>query len=297
MKLATALLLVGSIILEPLTAAPQTTTTLRLVYFHSKVFGNNRMLRVLLPPGYDSVAQRGVRYPVLYLNDGQDLFDPRLSTYHSGSQLLQDKMDALYARGAVRRIIIVGMDNAGGHRNRRPNEYLPWPDNTLHRPSLPHPQGKSYPQFVVGEVMPYIQSHFRVTADPEETGIGGASYGALAAIYAVAKAPGRFGRLLIESPSVYSDDYHLIKVVAGMMVVPKRIAIGVGTDEDGDPSCDQHHPPEPEMIDVTILRAALDGVSHGRSTMLLTVAPCAKHVPPAFGARFPAAVSFLFGHS
>ncbi len=183
---------------------PTRATTLRLINFHSRVFNNDRFLRVLLPPGYDLPAQRHSRYPVLYLSDGQDLFDPEASTFHSGSWLLRNRMDKLYANAAIPPIIIVGIDNAG--HQMRPNEYLPWPDNTL-RPPMPHPHGAEYPTFMVREVMPYIQKHFRTLSDAKYVGIGGASYGAQIAIYTVAREPGRFGRLLIESPSVYSDNY------------------------------------------------------------------------------------------
>lgn len=271
---------------------PANNSTLRIVYFHSHIFGNNRLLRLLLPPGYDLPANVGVRYPVLYLNDGQDLFAPATSTFHNGSWLLADRMDALYANGAVPPMIIVGIDNAG-HR-MRPNEYLPWPDVTL-RPAMPHPHGNDYPAFIAKEVMPYVQTHFRVREDAQGTGIGGASYGAQIAAYAAARLPGRFGRLLIESPSVYADNYHLIRVVQAMRSVPDRISIGVGTNENGSPSCVPGQPPDDEMKDVLRLRDALSTASHKRSVVLLNVVECAKHIPPAFGARFPVAMKFLYG--
>jgi enterochelin esterase-like enzyme len=275
-------------------AQPTDFTSLQLVYFHSTIFDNTRMLRVLLPPGYDSTDQRLRRYPVLYLNDGQDLFDPRTSTFHNGSWSLLDRMERLYADRAIAPMIIVGIDNAG-HR-KRPNEYLPWPDTTL-RPALPQPHGKNYPSFVVHEVMPYVQTHFRTLTAPRYTGIGGASYGALIAIYTVGREPGRFGRLLIESPSVYPDNYHLIRVVQSMPIVPRRISIGIGTNEDGAASCTLTHPAGEELQDVLRLRAAFLSASRGRSKVLLDVVTCAKHEPGAFGARFPAAIEFLYGKS
>lgn len=274
------------------TTQPDDKSTLKLVYFHSVIFGNNRLLRILLPPGYYQIANASVRYPVLYLNDGQDLFDPAKSTFHNGSWMLANRMDALYANGSVPPMIIVGIDNAG-HR-MRPNEYLPWPDDTL-RPAMPHPHGNLYPAFIAREVMPYVQTHFRVLEGTQATGIGGSSYGAQIAIYAAARLPGRFSRLLIESPSVYADNYHLIRVVQAMRSVPDRVSIGVGTNESGLPSCVPGQPPDDELKDVLRLRNALSIASHRRSVVLLHVVDCAKHVPPAFGARFPDAVKFLYG--
>ena len=275
-----------------LAAQPTPSTSLQLVYFHSTIFDNDRLLRILLPPGYDSPNQHLRRYPVLYLNDGQDLFDPRTSTFHNGSWSLLYRMERLYADRALAPMIIVGIDNAG--HVKRPDEYLPWPDTTL-RPALPQPHGKNYPSFVVHEVMPYVQSHFRTLTAPRYTGIGGASYGALIAIYTAAREPGRFRRLLIESPSVYPDNYHLIRVVQSMPIVPPRISIGIGTNEDGAASCTLTHPAGEELQDVLRLRAAILSASRGRSKVLLDVVTCAKHEPGAFGARFPAAIEFLYG--
>ena len=264
-----------------------------LLRFHSAVFANDRTIRVLLPPGYTRPDQASRRYPVLYLNDGQDLFDPHLSTFRNGgSYLLGDRMQALYAEKAVRPLIIVGIDNAG--HSLRPNEYLPWPDTTL-RPWMPHPHGKRYPAFMTQELMPFIQARFRVLTDAADTGVGGASYGALAAVCLVTQRPGRFGRLLVESPSVYPNGYALISAVNSAQNLPSRIWIGVGTNEDGDDICIAGRPPEPELSDVWRLANALMRRQRGSSSLRLTVIDCARHRNAAFGARFSGAVKFLFG--
>ena len=112
-----------------------------VVRFHSAVFANDRTIRVLLPPGYARPDRASRRYPVLYFNDGQDLFDPHLSTFHNGgSYLLRDRMQALYAENAVRPLIIVGIDNAG--HSLRPNEYLPWPEH-----AAPHAEPRKFTTF------------------------------------------------------------------------------------------------------------------------------------------------------
>ncbi len=272
-------------------AAPQVV----LVRFHSTVFANNRTIRVLLPPGYGRHDRASLRYPVLYLNDGQDLFDPRLSTFRNGgSYLLKDRMQVLYGENAIPPMIIVGIDNAG--YRQRPNEYLPWPDTTL-RPWMPHPHGKLYPTFMTQELMPFIQVRFRVLTDVADTGVGGASYGALAAIYLVTQRPGRFGRLLVESPSVYPNNYALIGAVNSARSLPSRISIGAGTNEDGDSSCIPGHPPQPELLDVWRLTDAVMRRQGASSSLRLTVIDCARHRNADFGARLPRAIEFLFGKS
>jgi predicted alpha/beta superfamily hydrolase len=266
-----------------------------LIQFHSTIFANDRTIRILLPPGYAQHDRASRSYPVLYLNDGQDLFDPNLSTfYNGGSYLLKDRMQALYAENAVRPMIIVGIDNAG--HGLRPNEYLPWPDTTL-RPWMPHPHGSLYPAFMTQEIMPFIQARFRVLTDVADTGVGGASYGALAAIYLVTQRPGRFGRLLVESPSVYPNDYALIGVVNSARSLPSRISIGAGTNEDGHSICIPRHSPQPELLDVWRLTDALMRRQRESSSLRLTVIDCARHRNADFGARFPGAVEFLFGQS
>ncbi|HEY3675903.1 MAG TPA: alpha/beta hydrolase-fold protein [Candidatus Tumulicola sp.] len=270
---------------------PEAQLEIRLESIHSKQFENDRTLRILLPPAYDSPDRAKERYPVLYLNDGQDLYDSATSTFHSGAWLLRDRMEALYRADLVAPIIIVGIDNAG--HVLRPNEYLPWPDSTL-RPAMPNPHGALYPDFVVHDVLPFVNSHYRTQPEARVTGIGGASYGALAAIYTVQREPGYFGRLLIESPSVYSDDYHLLSIVKSMTVVPERISIGVGTDEDGDSSCTPGQKPEEEMSDTMRLLAAFAQVADGRSAIVSNVTECARHSARAFGLRFPDAVRFLY---
>lgn len=78
------------------------------------------------------------------------------------------------------------------------------------RPPEPDPQGKRYPEFLVDEVLPYIDARYRTRRDAASTAIGGASAGGLAAIYAVISRPGVFGKLLIESPSIYVDSAHVL---------------------------------------------------------------------------------------
>ncbi|HEY5211827.1 MAG TPA: alpha/beta hydrolase-fold protein, partial [Acidobacteriaceae bacterium] len=150
--------------------------------FTSKVFHNTRMLRVWLPPGYWSPEHRGERYPVLYLNDGQDLFDACTSIFNRQEWRVDETAMELIRSGRILPVIIVGIDNAG--KRDRPNEYLPFPDDSL-TPVIATVHGKDYPRFLVDEVMPFIQHEYRIDSEPANTGLGGSSYGAGIAIYTV----------------------------------------------------------------------------------------------------------------
>src|SRR5437588_9247768 len=97
------------------------TGDLRLHEFRSRFFRNTRFLRVWLPPGYDAVENHARRYPVLYLNDGQNLFEN--STSFTGVEWQVDETaDRLIREGIVQPMIMVGIDNAAKDRLR---EYMP----------------------------------------------------------------------------------------------------------------------------------------------------------------------------
>jgi enterochelin esterase-like enzyme len=272
---------------------PAVVGDLRLRPFTSETFGNSRVLRVLLPAGYDLPANRGRRYPVLYLNDGQNLFDARTSTFTGREWRVDETVKALADAGRIPPLIVVGIDHAG--RRARFHEYFPYPDRFLQPPD-PTPQGRRYPAFLVDEVIPFVERRYRADRNAAHRGLGGSSAGALAAIYAAAQRPGVFGRLLVESPSIYVDDAHVLKDAAQVRVWPERIALGAGTGEDGRTTCDPNATaPEPEVV--TDLRRFADvlgdaGVDAAR--IRLTVTPCGTHDEAAWAARLPDALAFLY---
>jgi len=163
---------------------------LRLHQFHSRIFRNTRFLRVWLPPGYDDTGNGGRRYPVLYLNDGQNLFEA--ATSFTGIEWQVDETaERLIREGAVPPMIIVGIDNTGEERLR---EYMP--HRSMH-PRMLRVRGKYYPDFLMKEVMPFVEGNYRVASGPHNTGFGGSSLGALIALYTVIARPGVIGRLLL----------------------------------------------------------------------------------------------------
>src|SRR5580698_3033882 len=97
------------------------TGDLRLHEFRSRVFRNTRFLRVWLPPGYDDAENSGRHYPVLYLNDGQNLFEVA-SSFAGVEWQVDEAADRLIREGVVPPMIVVGMDNMGRERIR---EYMP----------------------------------------------------------------------------------------------------------------------------------------------------------------------------
>ncbi len=262
---------------------------LETVALTSQVFGNTRLLRVLLPPGYDREAE--LRYPVLYMLDGQTLFDSRTS--HTSFVWEVDKaVAALLAEGAIEPLIVVGIDNPG--LRERPRELLPWFDEFL-TPPLPDPQGVRFPRFLVDEVMPLIEARHRVRGGPESTGLGGASYAGLMTLYTAIHRPGVFGRLLIESPGFYVNDAAVLDEAEAFDAWPQKVSLGVGTNEEGREECLEGDVSSEAVQDVLRLESILRRSGFTDERLLLRIALCAGHDERAWALRYPGAVRFLYG--
>ncbi len=259
------------------------TGDLRLHEFRSRVFRNTRWLRVWLPPGYDDGENLGRRYPVLYLNDGQNLFEAATS-YAGVEWQVDETADRLIRGGEVPPMIFVGMDNAGKDRIR---EYMP--HRSMH-PMMLRVQGQRYPDFLMKEVMPFVERNYRVASGPEDTGLGGSSLGGLIALYTAMARPGVIGRLLLESPSLWASHRQVIKESRSVRIWPERIYLGVGTAEAG--SVEQSRTVTDDVRELAgILRRAV--LSEKR--LRLVIEDGAGHNEAAWAERFPEALRFLFG--
>jgi predicted alpha/beta superfamily hydrolase len=261
------------------------TGDLRLHEFRSRVFSNTRFLRVWLPPGYDDPKNAGRRYPVLYLNDGQNLFEP--STSFTGVDWQVDETgDRLIREGAVPPMILVGIDNAGRDRIR---EYMP---HRSLQPVMMRVRGSRYPDFLFKDVMPFISRNYRVASGAESTGLGGSSLGALISLYTVQVRPGMIGRLLLESPSLWASSRQLIRDSRGIKRWPERIFLATGTAEAGRQDRDQSQVDDVRELAAILRRAGLDS-----KRLMLMIDDGASHHESAWARRFPQALEFLFGKS
>jgi enterochelin esterase-like enzyme len=259
------------------------TGDLRLHEFRSRVFRNTRFLRVWLPPGYDDAENTGRRYPVFYLNDGQNLFESATS-YNGVEWQVDETADRLIREGTVPPLIIVGIDNAGKERIR---EYMP--HRAMH-PMMLRVQGRYYPDFLMKEVMPFIGRNYRVATGPENTGLGGSSLGGLIALYTVMARPGLIGRLLVESPSLWASGRQAIKQSREARIWPERIFLAAGTAEAGSAERSRT-----VVDDVRELAAILRRAVLSEQRLRLVIKDGAGHNEGAWAERFPEALTFLFG--
>lgn len=274
-----------------LSSAPQNSEDARArdegqLRFHdlpSRVFGNTRKLRVWLPPGYDARENEGRRYPIFYLNDGQNLFDP--ATAFAGVDWRVNQTLARLSRElVVPPLIAVGIDNATVERIK---EFLPY--RTLY-PPVPKPLGKYYPDFLVREVMPLIERSYRVLKGASNTGLGGSSLGALISLHTVIARPGIFGKLLLESPSLFVSNKQLLKDSRTCETWPQRIFLATGTRETGQPDRDRRI-----MDDVRSLAHILHLAGLREKRLRVVIQEGVGHNESAWADRFPEAAAFLFG--
>lgn len=263
--------------------AASATGDLRLHSFRSRSFHNNRFLRVWLPPGYDDPANAGRRYPVLYLNDGQNLFETATSFTHVEWQV-DETADRLIREGAIPPMIIVGLDNAANDRIR---EYMPRP--SLH-PLMLRVQGGRYPSFLTKEVVPFIARNYRVAEGADNMGLGGSSLGALIALHTAAVRPSIFGRLLLESPSLWASNRLAIRESRDVERWPERVFLATGTAEAGQNDRDQSLVDDVRELAGILRRAGLND-----NRLKLVIEDGAIHHESAWARRFPEALAFLFG--
>src|ERR1700733_8110390 len=264
--------------------ATSATGDLRIHPFRSRIFRNSRYLRVWLPPGYDDPSNASRHYPVFYLNDGQNLFEP--STSFTGVDWQGDEAaDRLIRANAIPPVILVGIDNAGKERFR---EYMP---NRSLQPMMLRVQGKRYPRFLMKEVMPFVAGNYRVLTGPENTGLGGSSLGALIALYTAMVHPELVGRLLLESPALWASNRQIIRESRDITHWPARIFLAIGTAEAGRQDRDQRAVDDVRDLAGILPRSGLD-----EKRLRLQIVDGATHHESAWAQRFPEALRFLFGN-
>ncbi len=189
----------------------------------STVLGLSRRITVWVPDEARSLA----RGPVLYLNDGQNLFDSARA-YTGVTWRVAETAAWLIERRLIPPLVIVGIDHG---ELRRAREYLPVEDDR--NPYARDPLAPEYASFVTTELMPFIEREYPVARGASNTAFGGSSYGAVAALFTAMANPGVFGRLLLESPSLYVGRGTLLRQARKVRRWPQRVYLGVGTRRDG----------------------------------------------------------------
>jgi predicted alpha/beta superfamily hydrolase len=244
--------------------------------FHSEFLEHDRDVLVWLPPGYHTAVQdegserafttkvqdggsgtpvmnpRGEpasrtpvvnpRCPVLYMHDGQNLFEPDTAFQKGEHWRLGETAATLIEGGSIEPLIIVGISNTGDHRKE---EYTPTRDA-----KLGGGHADDYGRMIVEELKPFIDRTYRTRPEPQHTGLGGSSLGGLVTLYLGLTHPGVFGRLAVLSPSVWWNRRAILKTVRQARAKPKsRVWVDMGTAEG-----------KRGLDDARLLKAALVGL-------------------------------------
>jgi predicted alpha/beta superfamily hydrolase len=222
--------------------------------------------------------------PVLYLNDGQNLFDPARA-FGGNTWRVAETVNWLVAEGRIPPLMVVGIDHGGVQRAR---EYLPVEDHR--NPHARRPLGRQYIEFVTREVVPFIERNYDVSRRTSGRALGGSSYGAVAALLTVLERPGVFGRLLVESPSLYVGGRILLRKARRAPRWPARVYLGVGTQETSRADVNRE-----TVENVRTLESILRSAGLGTRRLKIVVEEGARHTETAWAGRLPESLAFLFG--
>ncbi|GAA3996281.1 alpha/beta hydrolase-fold protein [Hymenobacter fastidiosus] len=184
------------------TTAVQPNVRVMSTSFAIPQLGRTRRVWLYLPEGY--LANPTSRYPVLYMHDGQNVFDA--CTSFSGEWGVDETLKQLQQQGLdATGCIVVAIDNGGGQRL---NEYSPW-----NNPQYGGGQGDQYVDFLVQTLKPYIDTNYRTLTGREYTGIAGSSMGGLISTYAALKYPSVFSKVGVFSPAFWFAEQPLFQYV------------------------------------------------------------------------------------
>ena len=262
-------------LLDALAARVAHPTNLQKHEFRSNLMGDARELVVYCPPGYDDNEQQ--RYPVLYLQDGQNLFDATTAFIPGMDWKVDETAETLILEKAVQPVIIVGIYNAG---EQRIGEYTPTRD-----PKLGGGRADLYGRMLVEELKPFIDREYRTLPDAENTGLGGSSLGGLVTMFLGLRHPDVFRRLAVISPSVWWSRRAIVASVRRLKCkLPLRIWVDIGTEEG-----DAH------VANAKLLRDALaeKGWVEGED-LRYTEIPGATHTEAAWAERVSPVLRYLF---
>lgn len=242
----------------------------------SKYVQQPRNVWVYLPPGYTPTQ----RYPVLYMHDGNNLFDR--STAFGGSEWQVDEnAERLIRAGQMRPVIIVGIGNTAA----RMSEYTWYPDQIDGKPQGGN--GAAYGRFIVEELKPLIDRTYATRPEREHTAIMGSSLGGLISFYVGMQYPQVFGKVGMMSPSIWWKDRAILADVP-RLERSTQVWVDMGTREGRQP--------EVGLQNAKDFAQALEkqGFEHFRN-LAFHIEPGGEHNEQAWAARIERPLRFFFG--
>jgi predicted alpha/beta superfamily hydrolase len=230
---------------------------------------NRRAIDVYLPASYAEDGRR--RFPVVYLQDGQNLSDPA-AAFGGNTWQLYGALEALARAGLE--AIVVGIHNPG---NARLGEYSPFPD-----PRHGGGRGEKYLRFVEDTVKRLIDARYRSSKDRGATIIGGSSMGGLISLYAFFRRPSAFGAAAVMSPSIWFGGRQILQFVEDARYTRGRLYLDCGTEEGAG-----------TLRDARMLARILRAKGSRRDELKYIEATGHRHRENDWADRLPDALAFL----
>lgn len=228
--------------------------------------GRERTLRLYLPPSY---GRNNTRYPVVYMHDGQNLFDA--ATAYAGEWGVDETLNEM-AQHRGFEAIVVGIDNGGERRMTELNPY--------DHPRFGAGEGAAYLQFLVSVVKPYIDSHYRSLPDREHTAVMGSSMGGVISHAAILRYPQVFGLAGVLSPAYWTAPGLFDEARAQPLPADARVYLSMGELEG-----------QQALTDVSRMQALMASQS---AAVTLHRVPGAEHNEAAWRAEFKTVLKWLF---
>ncbi len=244
--------------------------------FYLPQLNRNRRIWLYLPPDYTTTAKK---YPVLYMHDGQNLFDA--TTSFSGEWKVDESLNQLQAQGDWG-CIVVGIDNGGQYRL---DEYSPWIN-----PQYGGGQGDEYVEFIASTLKPYIDANYRTLSGRLTTGIAGSSMGGLISMYALSERQDIFAKAGILSPAFWFAGAQPANHVATHVKQGNvRVYFVSGADEEGDGNQTN------EVVqDMQTVANAMSTAGFSASEKSFNVKSDGEHAEWFWAREFPGAYKWLF---
>lgn len=261
--------------------------------FPMKKLKRLRSLRIYLPPDYE---RNNSRYPVIYMQDGQNLFDETTAAYGMIWDI-QQTLDKLYNEGKINGIIVVGIDNDPGLRFL---EYSPWDNADMQEAmpyialtNLPGGGGFAYIDYIVNELKPYIDENFRTLKEREFTAIGGSSMGAFIALAAGIKYQHVFSKVAALSSASFFAEKELKSLIEKTgKKLPMKIYMDVGTKETSNPEVSDF--PQIYMESNKEIYKTFKKIGLKDDEIKFEVIEGAIHNEVEWAKRFPEVITWLF---
>lgn len=196
--------------------------------FYSPELDNSKTLRIYLPYGYETSDKQ---YPVIYMQDGQNLFDDKTASYYV-EWGIDETSDGLYTDSKTNGVIVVGIDSNG---ETRVDEYNPFKGVSDGQTTPQGGNADKYAKFIVNTLKPYIDKNYKTLPDRSNTAIVGSSYGAVISLYTAIEYNDKFGLVGAFSFADNLNAIEMRKYLANNLIPEKlkdtKIYFYVGTND------------------------------------------------------------------